>query len=124
MLPPEHALRPFLYYDYCRIMCRMTDKVSNPFSVSNHQPLRFLGDEYLELERYIGSINDNYLELMFGHEGNIHLLWFKEVGVVNFKVFVGKMILEWAKAKDYYLRYGKLPDIPPVGNQREMEHYK
>jgi len=101
----------------------MTDKVSNPFSVSNHQPLRFLGDEYLELERYIGSIKDNYLELMFGHEGNIHLLWFKEVGVVNFKVFVGKMILEWAKAKDYWLRYGKLPHID-IPDGKPMEHYK
>jgi len=123
MFPPEHTLRPFIYYDYCRTMCRMTDKVSNPFSVSNHQPLRFLGDEYLELERYIASINNNYLELMFGHEGNIHLLWFKEVGVVNFKVFVGKMILEWAKARDYYNRNGKLPiiDLPET---KSMEHYK
>jgi len=101
----------------------MTDKVSNPFSVSNHQPLRFLGDEYLELERYIGSINNTYLELMFAHESNVQLLWFKEVGIHNFKKFVGNMILEWAKAKDYYQRHGKLPDVD-LPDTKPMEHYK
>ena len=103
----------------------MTDKVSNPFSVSNRQPLRFLGDEFLELERYISSIGDNYIELLFAPESNLQYLWFKEIGIQNFKIFTGKMILEWAKARDYYNRHGKLPniDLPETGN-KPMEHYK
>ena len=99
----------------------MAESVSNPFSVSNRQRLRFFGDEWLELETFINKLSNTYIDLIFGPESNERVAWFNQVGAQGYEEYLKFTINEWAKARDHFNRTGKLPDndIQPKG-----EHYK
>jgi len=102
----------------------MAESVSNPFSVSNRQRLRFFGDEWLELERFVNNLSDTYVDLIYGAESNERVAWFNQVGAQGYEDYLRFTINEWAKARDYFNRTGKLPRNTNIPEEPRGEHYK
>jgi len=101
----------------------MTESVSNPFSVSNRQRLRFFGDEWCELESFVSKLTNKYIDLIYGAESNERVSWFNQVGAQGYEDYLKYTINEWAKARDYFNRTGKLPDND-IRPEPKGEHYK
>lgn len=97
--------------------------VSNPFSVSNHQPLRYFGDEFLDLESFLAKINNHYIKLIYAEEVNFKVMWYNQIGSAGYKQYIRDTIKAWAEAKNHFNRTGKLPTLDKEP-ESQGEHYK